>query len=216
MGPQLSDFRLGCAVVGSDGAPAGLLVSVLVEGQGFDPRALVIRKHESLAGRVIADERLFITDEVVVPIDKVATASHGEVRLAIEAADVQREPPYLDHHFVSPSIGQVLLQEAAVLSGGVAFPPAVETANEPRDEVEIDRGENVMLGKTGRRLGRVEEVIYDHGELVGIVLKPEGFFKSDVVLPIRFITRADDMALFAEMSEEDIEGLKPFDAGKAS
>ena len=213
MAPQLSDFRLGCAVVGSDGAPAGLLVSVLVDEQGFDPRALVIRKHESLVGCVMADERLFITDEVVVPIGKVASASHGEVRLVIDAAGVQHEPPYLAHHFVAPSVGQVLMQEAAVLSGGVAFPPAVETANKPAGQVEIDRGENVMLGRTGRRLGRVEEVLYDQGELVGIVLKPEGFFKSDVVLPIRFITRADDMALFAQMSEEDIEGLKSFEVG---
>ncbi len=212
MAPQLSDFRLGCEVLGSDGAPAGSLVSVLVEEQGFDPRALVVRKHESLAGRLMADERLFITDEVVVPIDKVASAEHGEVRLAVAAAELHGERPYLSHHFVPPGLGQGMLQEAVVLTGGVAFPPAVETANKPADQIELDRGENVMLGRTGRRLGRVEEVLYDQGELVGIVLKPEGFFKNDVVLPIRFITRADDMALFAEMSEKDIEGLKPFDA----
>lgn len=213
MAPQLTEFRLGCEVVGSDGAPAGLLVSVLVEERGFEPRAVVIRKHESLAGHVLADERLFITDEVVVPIDKVASASHGEVRLAMPAAAVQDEPPYLSHHFVPPAAGEGVLQEASVLTGGVAFRHGVETANKPAGQVELERGESVMLGRTGRRLGRVEEVLYDQGELVGIVIKPDGFFKSDVVLPIRFITRADDMALFAEMSEKDIEGLEPFDAG---
>jgi len=30
------------------------------------------------------------------------------------------------------------------------------------------------------------------------------------VLPIRFISRADDMALFAALNESDIEHLEPF------
>ena len=213
MAPNLSDFRLGCEVVGSDGAPAGLLVSVLVEEQGFDPRALVIREHESLFARLMADERLFITDEVVLPIDMVSSASHDEVTLNVAAAEVRRQPPYLDHHVLPPTKREVPLGEATVLVGGIVMPAATETANKPADQIELDRGENVMLGKTGRRLGRVEEILYDGGELAGIVLRPDGFFKSDVVLPIRFITRADDLALFAEMSESDIEGLRPFEPG---
>jgi len=53
-------------------------------------------------------------------------------------------------------------------------------------------------------------VLLDRGELIGVVIRPEGFFKRDVVLPIRFINRADDMALFADLNESDIEQLKPF------
>jgi hypothetical protein len=56
----------------------------------------------------------------------------------------------------------------------------------------------------------VEDVLLDHGELIGVVIRPEGFFKRDVVLPIRFINRADDMALFADLTESDIDQLKPF------
>jgi uncharacterized protein YrrD len=67
-----------------------------------------------------------------------------------------------------------------------------------------------MLGTTGRRLGRVEDVLLDHGALIGVVVRPEGFFKRDVVLPINFINRADDMALFADLTESDIEQLRPF------
>jgi hypothetical protein len=43
-----------------------------------------------------------------------------------------------------------------------------------------------------------------------VAIRPEGFFKRDVVLPIRFIERADDMALFAQLDESDIAQLKPF------
>ncbi len=90
------------------------------------------------------------------------------------------------------------------------MPKAEEVANKPADQIEIDRGENVMLGKTGRRLGRVEDVLFDHGKLIGVVIRPEGFFKRDVVLPLRFLERADALALFAQLTEADIEQLKPF------
>jgi hypothetical protein len=53
-------------------------------------------------------------------------------------------------------------------------------------------------------------VLFDHGTLIGVVIRPEGFFKRDVVLPMQFIERADDMALFAQLTEADIEQLKPF------
>jgi uncharacterized protein YrrD len=95
------------------------------------------------------------------------------------------------------------------------LPKAEEIANKPEGQIEIDRGENVMLGTTGRRLGRVQDVLFDHDELKGIVMRPEGLFKRDVVLPISFIERADDLALFAKLNESDIEQLKPIVDGES-
>jgi hypothetical protein len=92
------------------------------------------------------------------------------------------------------------------------MPEAQEVANKPADQLEIDRDEKVMLGTTGRTLGRIRDLLYDQSKLVGVVIRPEGFFKHDVVLPMRFISRADDLALFADLTESDIEQLKPFDA----
>jgi uncharacterized protein YrrD len=69
-----------------------------------------------------------------------------------------------------------------------------------------------MLGQTGRRLGRIHDLLYDQGKLAGVVIRPEGFFKRDVVLPMKFISRADDLALFADLTESDVEHLQPFDA----
>lgn len=208
--PELSDFRLGADVVASDGTKAGTVVSVLVEQDGFDPRALVVKDDRSIFGRLVAAEKLFITDEVVVPITAVESATRDVVRLNMSAQDVRRQPPYLSHHLIPPTAGEAALEEADVLAGGLAFPAAVETANKPADEIEIDDDESVMLGHTGRRLGRVQELLYDQGELVGVVITPEGFFKNEVVLPIRFISRADDMALFADLDESEFENLEPF------
>ena len=208
--PDVSDFRLGSDVVGSDGKKAGTLVSVIVDEKGFDPRALVVKEVESLGGRIRATESLFITDEVVVPIVAVESATHDLVRLSMSGSDVRRQPLYLSYRPKRLTVEEAALEEADVLTGNLALPPEEEIANKAKGEIEIDREENVMLGTTGHRLGRVQDVLYDHGELIGVVIRPDGFFTRDVVLPIRFISRADDMALFADLSESDIQNLKPF------
>ena len=55
-------------------------------------------------------------------------------------------------------------------------------------------------------------MLFDGDGLVGIVLKPEGLFKKEVILPRRFLDRSDDAALFAKLDEADLEHLKPFEA----
>jgi sporulation protein YlmC with PRC-barrel domain len=208
--PELSDFRLGADVVTSDGRKAGRLVSVLVDRDGFDPRALVVKDEASLAGRLLAAERLFITDEVVIPIGAVESATREAVRLSMAFDEVRRQQPYLSFRFKPLTGGEAALQEAETLTGGVGAPNIEEVANKPLDQIEIAQEENVMLGQTGRRLGRIKEVLYDKGDLIGVVVRPDGFFAKDVILPIRLISRADDLALFTNITQSEIEDLKPF------
>jgi sporulation protein YlmC with PRC-barrel domain len=208
--PELHEFRLGAEVVDKDGQKAGILMSVLVDEDGFDPKELVVKDETSLVSRLLGAERLLITDEVVIPISVVESATHDQVRLSISGSDVRRQKPYLSYRFKAESMGQALLREAQLLGGGLALPDVEEVADKPPDEIEVERDEKVMIGKTGRCLGKVRDLLYDQGELIGVVVRPEGLFKHDVVLPIRFLTRSDDLALFADMHEEDVETLKPF------
>lgn len=208
--PAVSEFRLGAEVVGNDGKTAGTLACILVDGEGFDAKELVIKDETSLVGRLMAHERLMVTDEVAVPISLVKSATHEQVVLSIPAADVRRQRPYLSYRFKPESLGEIILHEAQLLGGGLALPDVEEDASKPSGEIEIDRDEKVMIGQTGRCLGRVRDLLYDDGELIGVVILPEGFFKQDVVLPIRFLERSDDMALFANVGEADIEHLEPF------
>ncbi len=207
---ELSDLRLGAAVVANDGSKVGIVESVIVDEEGFSPRALVVKDEATLAGRLIAGEKLFTTDEVVIPIGAVESATHDEVRLSMSAPEVRRQPLYLSYRREPMTTEDALVEEGELIGGGLGLPKAQEIANKAHNQIEIDRGENVMLGKTGRRLGRVEDVLFDRGALIGVVIRPEGFFKRDVVLPIKFIERADDLALFAQLEESDIEQLKPF------
>jgi sporulation protein YlmC with PRC-barrel domain len=208
--PDVSDFRLGSDVFASDGSKVGTLVSVIVDEKGFDPRSLVVKEEESLGGRLRADSSLFITDEVVIPIAAVESATHDLVRLSMSSPDIRRQPLYLSYRPKPLTVEEAALEDADVLSGTIGLPPEEEIANKPASQIEIDRDENVMLGTTGHRLGRVQDVLFDHGELIGVVIRPDGFFTRDVVLPIRFISRADDMALFADLDKSDIENLQPF------
>src|ERR1700687_1292658 len=208
--PELSDLRLGSDVVASDGDKVGTIVRIIVDEEGFSPRALVVKDESSLAGRLLSDEKFLTTDEVVIPISAVESAANDEVRLSMSAADIRRQPLYLSYRKQPMTTDDAVVEEADLIGGGLGLPKVEEIANKPADQIEIEHGENVMLGRTGRRLGRVEDVLFDRGELVGVVIRPEGFFKRDVVLPVKFIERADDMALFAQLDESDIEQLKPF------
>jgi hypothetical protein len=39
---------------------------------------------------------------------------------------------------------------------------------------------------------------------------PEGFFKEDVLLQVRYLDRSDDGALFVKLSADDLGRLEPF------
>jgi len=108
-------------------------------------------------------------------------------------------------------VAEVLEDSAGVLGSGPELPNWMEqVANKGPDELEIDGGENVMIGRTGKRLGTVKDVLFDDDQLVGVVLQPDGWFKREVVLPRGMLERSDDLALFVNVEEKDIERLAPF------
>jgi len=67
-----------------------------------------------------------------------------------------------------------------------------------------------MIGHTGDVLGRVQDVLFDEGELVGIVVRPKGLFKHDLLVQVRFLDRGDDLVLFVRMTPEDIAKLAEY------
>jgi hypothetical protein len=153
---------------------------------------------------------MFVTDDVVVPVGAVQSATHQQVKLSISARDVRHQPPYLSYHMKPLTATTALLEESAILTTGVATPAFEESAAKSEGEIEIAKGASVMLGSSGRRLGRVQDVLYDHEDMIGVVVRPEGLLKRDVMLPIRFISRADDLSLFARLEQSDVEQLKRF------
>jgi sporulation protein YlmC with PRC-barrel domain len=210
---KADDFHLGAEVRSNDGVVVGELRRLLVEDPGYGLKALVVKEGRRFSGHLLSRGSMLLADEVIVPIDAVAEVTHGGVTLKLASADVRRLPPYLSFGTRDESVGEELGQTAVVMGSSPAIPASYqEFANKPAGELEIEGGENVMLGRSGKKLGTVQDVLFDEGELVGIVLHPEGWFKHDVILPRRFLDRSDDAALFAQLGEDEVKKLEPFAA----
>jgi sporulation protein YlmC with PRC-barrel domain len=204
-----ADFHLGARVETSDGKHVGSLHRLVVDRDSWDLKDIVVKETERFSGHVLSPGSGLLVDDVTVPLTAVASIGHDTVRLAASAADVRRMPPYLVYGYAAAQPGDTLRVVAAQAGFG-GYWPYSETARKSDDELEINRDENVMLGHTGKRLGRVRDVLYDGRELVGVVIHPEGWWQHNVVLQVRFLERSDDLALFARLAEQDIEQLQPF------
>jgi sporulation protein YlmC with PRC-barrel domain len=206
------DFHLGAHVTASDGKEIGSLVHVLVDA-GYGLKAIVVKETGGFSGSWLSPGSFLVANEFIVPRDAVKSVAHDGVELSISSADARRLQPYLGYREKAETVGEEMEDEAGVLGSGPEIPNWVEqVANKPASELEIDGGENVMLGHMGKKLGTVKDVLFDDDQLVGVVLQPGGLFKQEVILPRRFLGRSDDAALFAQLDESDVERLEPFKA----
>src|SRR6202049_846465 len=135
---ELSCSRRGSEGVSSDAINVGTIVSLLVDADGFTPRALVVKHEESLVGRVVAAEKFFTTDEVVIPITAVESATHGLVHLSMAAQDVRRQPLYLSYSRPAPTTEEAVVEEGDLISGGLGLPRVEEVANKSDNQLGID------------------------------------------------------------------------------
>src|SRR5581483_4564244 len=182
--PKADDFHLGAEVVSSDAKVVGELKRVLVEGPGYGLKALVVKEGGRFSGLLLAPGSALLADEVIVPLDAIGEVTHDRIQLKVAAADVRRMAPYLEFRTRETTSAEALEDESSVLALSPAIPHSVEeVANKAAGDLEIEGGENVMLGHSGKRLGSGRDVLFDDGDLVGVVLQPEGWFKRDVSLP---------------------------------
>jgi sporulation protein YlmC with PRC-barrel domain len=205
------DLRLGAAVHTADGHHAGTLERIVVDGESWDPRALIVRETNRFSGRTFAPGAGMLVTEVIVPLNAIESVTPDGIRLTLDKRATRALPPYLSYQYKPLERGDGLRYAAALAGGalgvGPMFPLLQETADKAEGEIEIRHGENVMVGHGGEKLGTVQDVLFDEGELVGIVVRPTGFFTHDVVVQVRFLDRSDDLALFLRMTPEDVKRL---------
>jgi len=176
----LYDLAQGARLLEADRRPAGGL-AVLVAPAGYGKTTL-------LAEWEAADPRRFawlaLNEEDNDPAHLI-TAIAGRLGIHIDLAQVDamgRETPVLVD--LKPS-GRHYMEDLHRAGG---LPTLLR---ELKPLLHLD-----ALTVTGRTLG--EEI------------DAAPVFKQDVVLPIRFLSRSDDLALFADVKEQDIQRLKPF------
>ena len=207
--PSLDDFHFGAQVYAADGTHVGELHRLLVDEESLDARAIVVKETRHFSGQHLAGSAL-IEDDISIPLDAVRTIGHDRVDLTVDATSVRRTPPYLTYRSAPLTGRDVARMELAAFGQSAYVPRLIEDAHKRLDELEITPGENIMLGDTGRRLGVVRDIVFGGGELLGVVMHPSGFFTEDVLLQVRFLGRSDDAALFAHLSENDLQHLQPF------
>lgn len=212
-GGKDEDFHLGAAVYSSDGIEIGRLFRLIVAKEDLTLKDFVVKESRRFSGHLLSPGSWLLADEVIVPRDQVSSISHERIDLRLTAGEVRKLPPYLSYRYGDETTAEGLREEAiSALSSSPAIPSSLEqVANKGADELEIEGGENVMVGNTRKRLGTVKDVLFDGGDLVGVVILPDGVLKEEVILPRRFLQRSDDLALFAELSVDDLEHLKPFE-----
>jgi sporulation protein YlmC with PRC-barrel domain len=211
--PSVSDFHLGAPVHASDGHHIGSLHRLVVDAESWDPREIIVQETKRFSGHVFAAGAGLLTDDIIVPMDRVARVAHDRVDLNIPVAEVRRLPPYLSFHYAPLEGRDVANMAIQVLSsgyGGRPGPRLIEAADKASGDIEIRPGENVMLGHDGQKFGQVRDVLFDDGELVGVVVHPQGLLAHDVVIQVRFLDRSDDAALFVRMTPEDVRQLQEF------
>jgi sporulation protein YlmC with PRC-barrel domain len=205
------DLRLGASVHTADGHHAGSLERIVVDADSWDPRALIVRETNHFSGRSLAPGSGMLVSEVIVPLNAIESAGEDGIRLTLDKRATRALPPYLSYHYKPLERGDGLRYAAALAGGslgvGPMFPLLQETADKAEGDIEIRHGENVMIGHGGEKLGTVQDVLFDEGELVGIVVRRTGLFRHDVVVQVRFLDRSDDLALFLRMTPEDVKRL---------
>ena len=207
--PALDAFHFGAPVFTADAVHVGELHRLIVDEESLDPQTIVVKETRQFSGHHVAGAAL-IEDDVAVSLSDVRTAHHDRVDLSIDAAAVRQTAPYLSYRY-APLTGRDAGRVVLAAIGQTAYVPRlVEHARKKLNELEITPGENVMLDKTGRTLGTVRDVVFDGGEVIGVVMHPAGFFTADVLLQVRFFGRSDDLALFAHLSGDNLQHLKPF------
>ncbi|TMC50532.1 MAG: hypothetical protein E6J14_02955 [Chloroflexi bacterium] len=207
---RVEDFHFGAAVYSSDGENIGELRRLIVDQDTMELHAIVAQETRRFSGHHLAAEAL-VEDDLAIPTTTLRSVTRERIDVVLSTSELRHLHPYLSYR-TAPLTGGDVGKEALVLLGASVgyIPRLIERHARHPGELEVRPGENVMLGRTGRRLGTVRDVLVDAGELIGIVMHPDGFFKEDVVLQVRFLDRSDDLALFAHLTEEDLKHLEPF------
>jgi sporulation protein YlmC with PRC-barrel domain len=212
-GPQprrsVEDFHFGAEVVSADGRHIGSLNFMIIDGESFDIHAIVVKETRHFSGHYVAATAL-MEDDISIPVSAVKDVTRDLITLSITSAEARRTEPYLTYQYAPHARGDAVAFCWLRPRRRGMRPTWWRRRTSASTSWRSSQGENVMLGRTGQKLGTVRDIVLDEGELAGVVIRPMGFFKEDVLLQVRFLGRSDDLALFAHLTEADLAHLQPF------
>ena len=224
---MLEDLHIGTAVTTNDGARAGTLSRVVMDGPSDKIVSVVVDPGLVESGNLLAPGGWERPRERVVPISLVASASRASVELTCTPAEFQAMPLFEQQQYTSfepaadsPAHARfdrdTLLAYAASefgLGGAPYVPPMIITHIEPPTSGAI--GENTPVWRTEphERIGEVERVLLDSAtQRVSALVLRRGLLRHHVVLPVSAITSVEDDLVRVQLTDAELDALAPYTA----
>ena len=218
-------LRAGADVYSSDDHKLGELKRVVVKRSDLTITHIVVDIGFLRSGRSLWEGGLGLDYDRIVPISAIARSTSDRIDLALTDEEFKAEPEYTDESFepvADPSPGEVDVNDMALRAESVAdaiasTPGAWVTVrlNKDPNSVDIVEGTDVWRMEPHQKLGDVKRVLVDEntGQLRALVISRGFILKHDVVLPMRFIAELDDNIVRVDVSDLEIQTLRPYQEG---
>jgi sporulation protein YlmC with PRC-barrel domain len=215
----------GADVYSSDDHKLGELKRVVVRRADLTITHIVVDIGFLRSGRSLWEGGLGLDYDRIIPIAEVARSTRDRIDLAITDEEFKAEPEYTDETFeavADPSPGEVDMNDFALRAESVAdaiasTPGAWVTVrlNKDPNSIDIVEGTDVWRLEPHQKLGDVKRVLIDEqtGQLRGLVISRGFILKHDILVPVRFIAELDDDIVRLDISDLEIQTLRPYQEG---
>ena len=207
-------FKEGTTVYTADGKKVGDIERFVV-----DPR------ERTVAGLVVRKGFLF-TEDKVVPIEKVNSATEERVVLRSDVDASEDLPPFEQAHYVMPDTtprqGNYSTESVSPLyyypppnigvwNSGVYAPPnlMVEERNIPEDTIPLKKGASV-ISSDGDKIGDVERILTDSdtGRITHFSVKQGVFFQEERLIPVGWVKNVLEDKVHLAVNSDTLEQLR--------
>jgi sporulation protein YlmC with PRC-barrel domain len=206
---------LGTEVRCSD-AELGELADIVIDPTTRQVTHLVVDpKHQYFTPRLVPIELVRSTEDVPIVLD-CTLADVGELEHAEEIAYLRLgEFPVDDPRYdvqVTEMLALPYYEGLDMPSAGVTtYGDGVDVRYQrvPKGEVEIRR-KSPVLSSDGHRLGHVDGLVVEDGEVAHVVLEHGHLWgKREIAVPIGAVDRVDEEGVTLSISKDDVEHLDP-------
>jgi uncharacterized protein YrrD len=203
-------FKEGASVLTADGQTVGTIERFVI-----DPHA------RAVSGLVVRQGFLF-TEDKVIPVDLVATATEEKVTLRAEIGDPQDLPLFEETHYVAPTEGELdegyaqdyymplyYYPPMGAVVPPVTYQPQVIHRNIPNGDIPVATGAAV-ISHDGKHVGNVARVITDtQTQAVTHVVISQGLlFREEKIVPMMWVDVVEEDEIHLVVSAELLDRVR--------
>jgi sporulation protein YlmC with PRC-barrel domain len=216
----VDNLRPGADVVSFDGELVGKLHAVVIDPRDDQATQVIIN-----AGPHFPAPGFGAPDLIRVPIEELEGASESEVVLKLTQHRFKEMPSYVERRFIPDPRRQpaseegdrnILLDVTTAIGNSIGaltgIPIPAELFRKAEFERHILNDAPVWRLEPLQQIGEVERVLIADGtdEIEALVVRRGHLFSEEVVLPMDYVTDVLDGVVNVQLSDAQIEELRPF------